>query len=308
MKLLIADDDPATCSLVVAAVKQLGHQATAVPDGDSAWTALSGERFDVLLTDWMMPGLSGIELTRKVREKPPEPYLYVIILTGKDRKQDLLEGLSAGADDYLTKPFDPQDLAARLRTAQRIVNLQADLIATREALRVQATHDPLTEIWNRGAILEVLGRELVRAKRTQIPLCLGIIDLDHFKVVNDAHGHQAGDAVLREAVARMKRSLRAYDALGRWGGEEFLLVLPECDAETGRVAAERMRARVADGPVRFGDTDIKVTCSVGLADAGLELGWDGDLLLSAADKAVYRAKLAGRNRVIVAEKTDARKR
>jgi diguanylate cyclase (GGDEF)-like protein len=308
MKLLIADDDPATCSLLTSAVHQFGHQAVTVLDGHSAWAALERDRFDVLVTDWLVPGLSGIELTRKVREKPPEPYLYVIILTGKDSREDVLEGLSAGADDYLTKPFDPRDLAVRLRTAKRIVDLQADLIAAREALRVQATRDPLTEIWNRGAILEVLDRELVRAKRAQIPLCLGIIDLDHFKAVNDAHGHQAGDAVLREAVARMRRSLRAYDALGRWGGEEFLLVFPECDAGTGRVAAERMRARVADGPVRFGDADIKVTCSVGLADAGLELGWDSDLLLGAADKAVYRAKLAGRNRVMVAEKTDARKR
>ncbi len=307
MRLLIADDDPATCSLLATAVKQFGHEPLTVLDGDSAWAALEKDRFDVLIAGWLMPGLSGLELIRKLREKPPEPYLYVVLLTGQDGKEDVLEGLSAGADDCLTKPFDSRDLAIRLRAAQRMVDLHAGLAAAREALRVQATHDPLTEVWNRGAVLEVLGRELVRAKRAQIPLCLGIVDLDHFKAINDAHGQPAGDAVLKEAVARMKHSLRAYDALGRWGGEEFLLVFPECDAGAGRVAAERVRVRVADGPVRCGDTDIKVTCSVGLADAGLELGWDADLLLSAAEKAVYRAKLAGRNRVMGAEKADARK-
>ena len=308
MKILIADDDPATCSLLAAAVKQMGHESATVVDGDAAWAALSGERFDVLITDWLMPGLSGIELTRKVRATPGEPYLYVIMLTGKDRREDVIEGLSAGADDYLTKPFEARDLSVRLHNAKRIVDLQAELIAAREALRVQATHDPLTEVWNRGAILDLLSRELIRAKRAHIPLCVGIIDLDHFKAINDTHGHQAGDAVLKETVARMKASLRAYDALGRWGGEEFLLIFPECDAEAGRVAAERLRARVAEGPVRFGNTDIRVTCSVGLAEAGLELGWEDDLLLSAADKAVYRAKLAGRNQVIAAERTDARRR
>jgi diguanylate cyclase (GGDEF)-like protein len=240
----------------------------------------------------MMPGLDGLELCRRVRESRSGVYVYIIMLTGKARKEDIVAGMQAGADDYLAKPFDIDELRVRVRAGERIVVLQ-------EALRVQATQDTLTGAMNRGAIFDMLKRELAQSSRSGAPVAVIMADLDHFKQINDTHGHPAGDAVLREAATRLKAVLRAYDALGRYGGEEFMLVLPSCTAEHAAEVAERARRAVADTPVISSGTLVPISASFGVAAGGggvLEM----DDVIRAADDALYRAKRAGRNRVEVA--------
>jgi diguanylate cyclase (GGDEF)-like protein len=194
------------------------------------------------ILDWMMPGLDGVEVCRKVRQAGGAPYVYLIMLTGRAERRDVVQGMGAGADDYLSKPFDEQELRVRLRAGRRIVDLQ-------EALRTLATRDALTGTWNRRAILEILRRELARGAREGTPVGVVLADLDHFKRVNDTLGHLTGDAVLSEAARRIGAALRPYDALGRYGGEEFLIVLPGCDPEGASQVAERVRGRVAEAPV-----------------------------------------------------------
>ena len=231
-------------------------------------------------------------LCRRVRESRTAMYVYIIMLTGRARKEDIVAGMQAGADDYLAKPFDLDELRVRVRAGERIVALQ-------EALRVQATQDTLTGAMNRGAIFEMLKRELAQSARTGTPIGVVMCDLDHFKQINDTHGHPAGDAVLREASSRLKSVLRSYDALGRYGGEEFMLVLPSCTAEHAAEVAERARRALADAPVTTGSTIVPISASFGVAQGG-GTTLDLDEVIRAADDALYRAKRAGRNRVALA--------
>lgn len=298
MKILVADDSELSRRLLEASLTKRGYEVLTAADGDQAWSILERQGCPSLaILDWMMPGLDGLELCRRLRQQAREPYVYVILLTAKDRKEDILDGLQAGADDYIKKPVDGDELEARLRTGKRIVDLQGELIAAREALRNRADHDALTGLWNRGAILEVLGRELSRAHRCGASLAVALVDLDHFKRINDTHGHPAGDAVLREAGSRMSSSLRPYDAVGRYGGEEFLIVLPGCDVPFGLACAERLRKSLARDGIQVGDRLLPVTCSVGVAASAGDHESDAEALLSAADQALYRAKAEGRNRV-----------
>ena len=244
----------------------------------------------------MMPEMDGVEVCRAVRSSAREPYLYIILLTAKGHQSEIIEGLEAGADDYITKPFDLQELKARLRSGKRILELQEQLVTAREQLRIQATHDSLTGLFNRMAILEALDREVTRSNREQKPVAVIMADLDHFKNINDTHGHQAGDAVLRETARRMLASLRAYDSVGRYGGEEFFVVVPGSDLDAAVELAERLRQDVSAEPVCVAGAMISTTLSLGLAvsTAGLDRA---DPLLHQADEALYAAKSAGRNRV-----------
>jgi two-component system, cell cycle response regulator len=300
VKILLAEDSVFARQLLRDTLAASGYEVVLAEDGDAAWRVLQGsEAPSIALLDWMMPGLDGLEVCRRVRAAAREPYVYVIILTGRERPQDVVEGLAAGADDYLKKPFDGQELQARIRTGRRIVELHRQLIAAREALREQATTDSLTGLANRRTILETLGRELERARRARTSCAVVFVDLDHFKRVNDAHGHAAGDAVLRQAAATMRSTLRPYDLLGRYGGEEFVVVLPGCDVAAARAVAERLRATVSAAPTVVGEVALRVTCSIGIAVGGAAGGADRDRLLSAADAALYRAKQAGRDRVVM---------
>jgi two-component system, cell cycle response regulator len=300
VKILLAEDSAFARQLLRDTLAAGGYEVVVAEDGQRAWQALQGPGAPSLaLLDWMMPGLDGLEVCRRVRAAAREPYVYIIILTGRERPQDVVEGLAAGADDYLKKPFDNQELQARIRTGRRMVELHEQLVAAREALREQATTDSLTGIANRRTILETLGRELERSRRAGTSCAVVFVDLDHFKRVNDTHGHAAGDAVLRQAASTMRSTLRPYDLLGRYGGEEFVVVLPGCDAAGARAVAERLRGTVSAAPTVVGELSLSVTCSVGVAVGGGASGADRERLLAAADAALYRAKEAGRDRVVV---------
>jgi two-component system, cell cycle response regulator len=267
-------------------------------DGAEAWKLLQ-QRYtpDLLILDWIMPGVDGIEVCRRIREKQRDRYQYILLVSGKDEKRDVVAGLEAGADDYLTKPFDIGELRARLRAGKRILALQHKLIQAREALRFQATHDDLTGLWSRGATLHLLGCELQRGLRSRAPTGILMIDLDHFKSVNDTYGHLNGDAVLKEAGCRIDHALRSYDFVGRYGGEEFLAVLSNCTPDDLQNIAERARCAVAETPISTDAGDVSVTVSIGGIVASSDL--PVLKLLSAADSALYEAKEAGRNRVMI---------
>jgi diguanylate cyclase (GGDEF)-like protein len=257
------------------------------------------------IVDWMMPGLDGAEVCRRVRARGVEPYTYLLLLTSRSEKQDIVGGLDAGADDYIIKPFDPPELRMRLRAGERILDLQQQLIEAREQLRDRAMNDSLTGIWNRGAVLESLHRELVRAQRERGHVGLVMVDVDRFKSINDAFGHAAGDAVLCEVTSRIKRSLRPYDSIGRMGGEEFLIIVPGCNALNAFSQAERFRNVIAREPVATPDGSIAVTVSMGVAVAEHGELVSPESLMRSADLALYRAKRAGRNRVEAAIPPDA---
>lgn len=300
MKVLVAEDDVIQRTLLEKALTEWGYEALPAGDGDAAWKLLQDEQApDLLLLDWMMPGLDGVEVCKQVRSLGRDRYTYILVLSARAGHADMLAALEAGADDYLIKPFDPAELKARLNTGRRILHLQNELITAREAMRRQATRDSLTGTWNHAAILEVLEHELGRARREGKPVAAVLADLDHFKAVNDTFGHLTGDAVLCEFAARTAAALRPYDLIGRYGGEEFLVVLPNCDETAVVAVCERLRRRVADQPFTHDGRDVPVTVSVGAAVSRAGSG-DAATLVKAADLALYRAKAAGRNRVELA--------
>ena len=294
---LIADDDPVSRRLLQVSLGNAGYRVVMAADGAQALRVLNEQNCPRLaVLDWMMPAVDGLEVCRAVRRAAREPYLYIILLTAKGHQTEIIEGLEAGADDYITKPFDVQELKARLRSGQRILELQEQLVTAREQLRIQATHDSLTGLYNRRAILEALDREVARSNRENKPVAVIMADLDYFKNINDTHGHQAGDAVLQETARRMLTSLRAYDAVGRYGGEEFLLVIPGSDLDAAVELAERLRQGISTQPVCVAGAMISTTLSLGLAVSTGNLD-RSEQLLHQADEALYAAKAAGRNRV-----------
>ncbi len=299
MKVLIADDNAMSRLTLRAQLKKWGYEVVEAIDGDAAWSILSmPDTPRLAILDWMMPGLDGPELCRRVRAQGQEPYLYLILLTGREGRDDVVAGLDAGADDYVTKPFDAQELRVRVRAGERICGLQEELVSARESLRYEATHDHLTGAWNRAAILDALERERARAARASSQLSVAMIDFDHFKRINDMYGHVVGDAVLKEGIGRIRAALRSRDMVGRYGGEEFLAVLPGCDAEGASSVCERVRGAVAAEPIRVGDYRIHATVSIGAAAwSGLP---DASEIVDRADAALYRAKHGGRDRVELA--------
>ena len=302
MRVLIADDDPAARRLLEVNLTNWGYQVVSVASGQEAIDALQApDAPSLAILDWQMPGIDGVEVCRRSRKQAEGRYTYIILLTARNQKEDIVEGLQAGADDYVIKPFDNYELQARVRAARRIVELQDQLIASRDALEVLATHDPLTGLWNRRAIFEILKREIARSQRQGTPLAVILADVDRFKEINDTYGHLAGDQVLGEIARKMAARLRAYDSIGRFGGEEFMIVSPECHMAAPQTLAERIRASIEADPVRLGDRDLGVTVSLGVAVGGPGGADLRDKLLRAADAALYRAKQEGRNRVLLAE-------
>lgn len=301
MKILIADDEPVSRRVLHSLLEKWGFQVLSAEDGNGAWEALRlADAPRMALLDWMMPGQNGVDVCRALRKQRPQPYTYILLLTAKDAKESVVEGLESGADDYITKPFNPQELKARIRVGLRVLELEDNLVQAREAMRFKATHDTLTGVWNRGAILETLDREISRSRRERLPLGVLIVDLDHFKSINDAYGHLTGDTVLREVTRRMQTGVRPYDAVGRYGGEEFLVLLPGCDGSQTREKAERLRESIAQVPVHTPTGPLKITMSIGAVAAADWPHETANRILQMADSALYRAKEGGRNRTVMA--------
>ncbi len=301
MKILIADDEPVSRHMLHTLMEKWGFEVLLAEDGNAAWEKLKPlDAPRMALLDWMMPGQNGVDVCRMLRKQRPEPYTYILLLTAKDAKESVVEGLESGADDYLTKPFNPQELKARIRVGLRVLDLEDNLVQAREAMRFKATHDTLTGVWNRGAILETLDREISRSRRERLALGVLIADLDHFKSINDTYGHLTGDAVLREVTRRMQSDIRPYDAVGRYGGEEFLILLPGCDGSATREKAERLREGIVRIPVETPSGPLKITMSVGAVAASDWPRETANRILQMADSALYRAKEEGRNRTVMA--------
>jgi diguanylate cyclase (GGDEF)-like protein len=301
VKILIADDDAMSRRLLQKTLERAGYDVIAVENGLLAREALfrqDGPRLALL--DWMMPELDGPGVCRAVRQRTERSYVYMVLLTSKEAKEDIVEGLESGADDYLTKPFDPEELKARLRTGLRILDLEDKLVEAREEMRFRATHDTLTHLWNRGVILDLLGRELARCHRERENVGVILGDLDRFKNINDTYGHLVGDEVLRETARRLLASVRSYDYVGRYGGEEFLMVLANCDARHAEARADQIRQAISDKPIHTAAGPLQVTMSLGLLRS---VDWgmlSVEALLNEADAALYTAKAEGRNRVKIA--------
>jgi two-component system, cell cycle response regulator len=296
VKILIADDDSLSRRLLEKTLQRAKYEVTAVENGLSAAVQLckiDGPRLALL--DWQMPELDGPGVCREVRKRKDQGYVYMILLTSKALKKDIVTGLGAGADDYLTKPFDTEELKARLRTGQRILELEDKLVEAREYMRFKATHDSLTSLFNRGVIMELLGREISRSRRERIPTAIMLCDVDHFKKVNDTHGHLIGDEVLQEVARRLLSSVRSYDYVGRYGGEEFLVILNNCDATAAPGRAEALRKAIADTPVNTTIGPFRVTLSTGMHQTDNWGFRTVEELLHEVDAALYAAKAAGRN-------------
>jgi diguanylate cyclase (GGDEF)-like protein len=301
MKILIAEDEPAFRRLLEEILINWGYDVLVARDGTEAWQILSSEDAPKLaILDWKMPGMEGVEICRNIRKKGGEYYTYIILLTSQQRDEDLVIGMEAGADDYIIKPFKHNELKVRLRAGRRIIELQDELLAAREILRAKATHDSLTGLLNHEEILDILDRELARSERDGHCVSIIMVDIDHFKKVNDTYGHLAGDAVLRTTAQKMHAIERAYDAVGRYGGEEFLLILPECCLDCAITIAERLRAWISSESMDTSEGIIPVTISLGVAASSKDGARDGRCLIKAADDALYKAKEHGRNRVEVA--------
>lgn len=239
----------------------------------------------------MMPGKSGTEICSRLRNERPDPYTYVILLTAKDAKEAVIEGLDAGADDYLTEPFHPLELQARLRVGLRLLELEDRLVQAREDMRYKAMHDILTGAFNRGAVLEAFERELHRARREHSSLGVLIGDLDHFKRINDTFGHLAGDSVLREVTRRLLSCVRPYDAIGRYGGEEFLILLPGCNNAVTAAKAEQLRNAVVGLPMETASGQLHVSMSLGGVTSEALPEAKADQLLQMADRVETASQL-----------------
>lgn len=301
MKVLVADDDPGSLLVARAAVERSGHECLAAADGDQAWAMYLEHRPDVVVTDWMMPGMDGLALCRAIRDRELDLYTYIVLLTSQGSRDDVLAGLESGADDYVTKPLDPFVLHARLLVARRITTLHADLAHYRKVLSQQARTDPLTGLHNRLKLAEDLEQLHVRSVRYGEQYSLAKCDVDNFKAYNDIYGHQAGDLALRAVAAELAGQVRKSDGVYRFGGEEFLLVLPHQSLKSAKAHLERALVAVRELAIPHqGDPSGGLRLSAGIATFLPGQGLDVEILLGQADAALYAAKAAGRNRVELA--------
>jgi two-component system, cell cycle response regulator len=315
VKALVVDDSAVYRKLIGDHLRGWAFEVTLAESGNEAWGILQQtDSPKLVLLDWVLPDLDGIELCKRIRQAGTTgPYVYVILLTGKDGRQNMLDAMQAGADDYLSKPFDELELKARLLVGKRILNLQEELVAARESMRHAATHDSLTGLMNRGEILAMLQRELERGRRANTPVGVVLGDIDHFKSVNDTLGHLFGDEALREVGQRLRAQLRVYDGVGRYGGEEFLMILPNCDLPNAMLRANELREIISRSPVVCSDAEKLITMSMGVAISGCDGKSEVEALLNQADAGLYAAKGKGRNRIehctpVAKGKTSAAKR
>jgi diguanylate cyclase (GGDEF)-like protein len=305
MKVLVVDDDATSRLLAQTALKDLGHECVTASDGIEAWEAVQTGHLDVVISDWIMPRLTGLQLCQRIRSRDAGEYTYLILLTSQESVAQAREGMSAGADDYLIKPLDCDDLEVRLIAAARVTYLHSQLARQRtelEALNLElitvARRDSLTGLNNRRALDEEFEKLEARVSRYGHRYSIALIDIDHFKSFNDVYGHQAGDQALRDVAARLAAATRKGDSLYRYGGEEFLCVLPERARPGGAIAVERMRAGVEKLAICHDNNATGVlTISAGLSTLDPGATRPVGEVLREADEALYRAKRLGRNRV-----------
>ena len=291
MKVLIVDDSPQSVAIIKVRLANEGYEILSARNGAEGLEMARRNRPDLILLDVEMPDMSGFDVCRALKEDPDLDTILVVFLTVADMPEYKARGLDLGAVDYVTKPFDAVELQARVRAALRTKRLQDLLIQ-------HARIDPLTELWNRRALIHRLRQEWARTHRYSGSMALVMCDLDHFKAVNDAHGHSAGDRLLREAATVLLSCCRQSDFAARYGGEEFLIVAPEQDADGAAILAERCRARIEEIRLPAKTGTLAATASFGVAASA---AFESDhALLQAADEALYRAKRLGRNRVEVA--------
>ncbi len=299
MQALVVDDSAVYRKLIGDHLRSWGFGVTLAETGSGAWRILQQpDAPKLVLLDWVLPDLDGIELCKRIRQAGSSgAYVYVILLTSKEGRQNMLHAMEAGADDYLVKPFDELEMKARLLVGKRILDLQEELVSARESMRHAATHDSLTGLLHRGEIIGMLQRELERARREHNPVGVILGDVDHFKNVNDSCGHLFGDEALREIGRRLCAQVRVYDGVGRYGGEEFLVVLPNCDLPGALLRANELRAMVAGTPVVCSGVERLITMSMGVAVSNRGGKDELEALLNQADAGLYAAKDKGRNRV-----------
>jgi len=302
---LIVEDDAVSRMLLEMTLMKAGYEVVSAKDGREALACFNKQFFPIVFTDWMMPEMDGLQLCRSIRENVSTGYVFIFLLTARDSRSDMIAGLEAGADDYLTKPFDRLELFARLKTAVRILNLEKSLKEANEAIRVLSITDTMTGCYNRNYMDEHLPKEMQRALRYGHAISVVMVDIDHFKAVNDTFGHQAGDQVLKVFVETMGRSIRSgVDWIARYGGEEFIVVLPETDFDRGQVLAERLRTKVSEQSIFHKEKEIRITASFGVAGLpsgqGVTESLEGishEAMIRVADRCLYHAKQQGRNRV-----------
>ncbi len=297
MRILIADDSQ-TCRMILSgALREYGYDVLETVDGMQAWGELIKPNApSIAILDWVMPKLDGLELIQKVREANSERPPYIIMLTGKSATKDIILGLDAGANDYLIKPFDPNELRARVQVGRRMIELQDALMKTNEKLNYQATHDPLTGLLNRRAIFEKLGDLFSQTGIGDTVLCAGILDIDHFKRINDTYGHQTGDDILCKLTSILEEITDESDSIGRIGGEEYLIITTAASEEEMSARFERYRRQIAETRLMTRSGALSISVSIGVACSMYKSTVDE--LLAAADTALYEAKNQGRNRVI----------
>lgn len=301
--ILIVEDDPVSRRLLEKTLVKAGHEFVSVENGRKALEQFKERFFPIVLTDWIMPEMNGLELCRAIRERTSTGYVFTVLLTAKDSKDDIVAGLEAGADDYLTKPVNQAELIARIKTGIRILELERSLKRANREIRILSITDPLTGCYNRGYMTERLPQEIKRAKRYRHSLSLVLCDIDHFKRVNDTYGHQVGDRILKEFVQWANESIRdGVDWLARYGGEEFLIVIPETDTKGACCVAERLRRILSQRAIEIQGERIHITASfgvTGLDPATPDEKISPEALITQADECLYQAKQEGRDRVRV---------
>ena len=299
---LIAEDDPVSRKLLEKTLSKEGYDVVTAENGRKAFETFEERFFPIVITDWMMPEMDGLDLIKTIRRKERAGYVFIFLLTAKSSKEDIIAGLGAGADDYLTKPFNRGELMARLKTATRILELEESLKRANKEIHVLSITDALTGCFNRAYMDKTLPKEVKRCLRYKRPLSLIMGDIDHFKLVNDTYGHQTGDEILRRFVTCLNREIRKeIDWICRYGGEEFLLVFPETDFDSAMGLAERLRVNVSEMLIDFEERKDSITVSFGVTGLPATMknhDISHEEIIGLADRFLYEAKETGRNRIV----------
>ena len=294
MKVMIVEDEPISRRILENFLREWGYEVISTTDGMTAWEIIrSPDAPSLIISDWMMPNMDGVELCEKIRGMEKDQYTYFILLTTRAEKGDIIKGLDSGADDFIVKPFDREELKYRVKIGERIINLEQRIMQL-------ANTDYLTGVLNRRAFMERMEEEVNRRKRNQEEISIIITDIDHFKKVNDTFGHQVGDLVLQRFTKRISMASRSYDFIGRYGGEEFIIGLPETNMEQSLLIAERMRQNIEEMQLTVPDNpqvEFRITASFGIAPCLIDSFEEIDSVIKLADDALFRAKTEGRNRV-----------